>query len=85
MKSPLAAETECGDLLPPCQPSDGIRMDFKLFGDLPHCIRLVVTVFHQSPIRFVTKDNKLVIKIIYRNRQNVPKNGCFGPSGAGAF
>ena len=37
-------------------------MDFKLFSDLPHCIRLVVTVFHKSPIRFVTNDNKFVIK-----------------------
>ena len=62
MKSPLAAEAKGGDLLPPCQSSDGIGMDFKLFSDLSHCICLVVTVFHKSPIRFVTNDNKLVIK-----------------------
>ena len=37
-------------------------MDFKLLGDLSHCICLIVTVFHKSPIRFVTNDNKLVIK-----------------------
>jgi len=85
MESPLAAETECGDLLPPCQSSDGIGMDFKLFSDLPHCIRLVVTVFHKSPIRFVTKDNKFVIKIIRENRQNVPKNRLFGPPDNGIF
>ena len=62
MESPLAAESKCGDLLSSSQSSDGIRMDFKLFSDLPHCICLVVTVFHKSPIRFVTNDNKLVIK-----------------------
>jgi len=62
MKSPLATEPKGGDLLPPRQPSDGIGMAFKLLCNLPHCIRLVVTVFHKSPIRFVTNDNKLVIK-----------------------
>ena len=62
MESPLAAEAKGGDLLPPCQSSDSVRMDFKLLGDLSHCICLVVTVFHKSPIRFVTNDNKLVIK-----------------------
>ena len=85
MESPLAAEPKGGDLLPPCQSSDSVRMDSKLFGDLSHCICLIVTVFHKSPIRFVTNDNKLVIKIIYKNRQNVPKNAYFGPAGAGAF
>ena len=80
MKSPLATEPKGGDFLSSCQSSDSIRMYFKLFGDLPHCIRLVVTVFHWLPIRFVTNDNKLVIKIIYKNRRNVPKNGYFGPS-----
>ena len=85
MKSPLAAESKGGNLLSPCQSSDGIGMDFKLPCNLPHCIRLVVTVFHRLPIRFVTKDNKLVIKIVYRNKQNVPKNGYFGPSGEGIF
>ena len=85
MKSPLAAETKSGDLLSPCQSSDSIRMDFKLLGDLSHCICLVVTVFHQSPIRFITKDNKFVIKIIRENHQNVPKNGYFGPSGERVF
>ena len=62
MESPLAAESKGGDLLPPCQSSDSVGMDFKLLGDLSHCICLVVTVFHKSPIRFVTNDNKLVIK-----------------------
>ena len=81
MKSPLAAEAKGGDLLPPCQSSDSVRMDFKLLGDFSHCICLVVIIFHKLPIRFVTKDNKLAIRIIYKNRQNVPKNGCFGPPG----
>ena len=85
MESPLAAEAKGGDLLTPCQSSDCIRMDFKLFGDFPHCIRLVVNIFHLSPIRFVTKDNKFVIKIICENHQNVPKNGCFGPPEDGGF
>ena len=62
MESPLPAESKGGDFLPPCQSSDSVRMDFKLLGDLSHCICLVVTVFHKSPIRFVTNDNKLVIK-----------------------
>jgi len=81
MKSPLAAKPKCGDFLTPCQPADGIGMDFELLGDLPHCICFAKSVFHQSPIRSVTKDNKFVVKIVYKNRRNVPKNGCFGPSG----
>jgi hypothetical protein len=81
MESPLAAEAKGGDFLPSCQSSDGIGMDFKLFGDFPHCIRLVVNIFHRSPICFVTEYNEFVIKIIRENHRNVPKNGCFGPPG----
>ena len=62
MESPLPTEPKSGNFLPPCQSSDSVGMDFKLLGDLSHCICLIVTVFHKSPIRFVTNDNKLVIK-----------------------
>ena len=68
MKSPLAAKAKSWNLLPSRQPSDGVRMDFKLFGDFPHCICLVVIIFHNSPIRFVTNNNKFGMKIIYKNR-----------------